>query len=110
GLADDEVTTETALRDALAAGSDAALVDLYCHVLSVAPGGQPARPGVTSTIPGVASTRIVMTRAEQGLALRDLQQAAPLTRAPLLRGGPLVLLNACASAELSPLTYEGLAP
>jgi hypothetical protein len=104
-----ELTTEVELRDALAAGSDAALVYLYCHVLSVTPGGAPVRPG-TGSAPGVANTRIVLTEPKQALALRDLQLAAPLSRASLLCGGPLVLLNACGSAELSPLTYEGLAP
>ncbi len=39
-----------------------------------------------------------------------MQLAAPLSRAPLLRSGPLVILNACGNASLSPLTYDGLVP
>ena len=109
GLAPKEVTTEPALQTAIAAGTDAALLYLYCHVNSVAPGGPAVRPG-EGPLPGVASTRIVLTRAENGLSLQDLQLAAPLGPAALLRGGPLVVLNACGSAELSPLTYAGLAP
>jgi hypothetical protein len=109
GLVFAALTTEPALRDAFANGSAAELVYLYCHVLNVDPGGAAVQPGVGSA-PGVANTRIVLTEGKNGLALRDLQLAAPLSRAPLLRGGPLVVLNACGSAELSPLTYEGLVP
>lgn len=113
GLAAEEVTNEPALQAALAAGTDAALVYLYCHVNNVAPGGPAVRPGEDgrpAVRPGVASTAIVLTESGNGLTLRNLQLAAPLGTAPLLRGGPLVVLNACGSAELSPLTYEGLAP
>lgn len=108
GLISDEVTDEIALRGRLAEGSDAGLVYLFCHMLSALPGTQPARAGATA--PGAGSTRIVLTDGKQALALRDLEQAAPLSRAPLLRGGPLVVLNACGSAELSPLTYNAMVP
>lgn len=108
-LVAEEVTTEPALQAAIAAGTDAALIYLYCHVNSVAPGGPAVRPG-EGGVPGAASSAIVLTSGGNGLTLRNLQLAAPLGPAPLLRGGPLVVLNACGSAELSPLTYEGLAP
>ena len=104
----DEVTTEAALSAALAAGSDAALVYLYCHVLSGLPEQRAQRPGTAPA--GVGSTRFVLTEGKNALTLRDLEINAPLSRAPLLHGGPLVVLNACGSAELSPLTYDGLAP
>lgn len=107
GIAAQELTTEAALRDALAAGSDAELLYLFCHMLSALPEQRAAKTG---TPPGVGSTRIVLTEPARALTLRDLQIAAPLSKAPLLRGGPLVVLNACGSAELSPLTYDGLAP
>ena len=107
-IATNEVTTEAALSTALAAGSDAALVYLYCHVLSGLPEQRSQRPGTAPA--GVGSTRIVLTENKNGLTLRDIQRAAPLTNTPLLHGGPLVVLNACGSAELSPLTYDGLVP
>ncbi len=107
GIAAQELTTEAALRDALAAGSDAGLLYLFCHMLSALPDQRAVRSG---TAPGVGSTRIVLTGPAQALTLRDLQIAAPLSKAPLLRGGPLVIINACGSAELSPLTYDGLVP
>ncbi len=107
GIAVQELTTEAALRAALAAGSDAKLLYLFCHMLSALPDQRAVKAG---TPPGVGSTRIVLTEPAQALTLRDLQQAAPLSKAPLLRGGPLVVLNACGSAELSPLTYDGLVP
>jgi hypothetical protein len=110
GLAAEEVATETALRDAFAKGSDAALVYLFCHVLSELPNQKAQRPGQAGAPPGVGSTRIVLTETARALTLRELQVAAPLSKAPLLRGGPLIVVNACASAELSPLTYDGLAP
>lgn len=109
GIATAEVTTEHALRDALAAGTDASLLYLYCHVLSALPEQRAQRPGIGAPS-GVGSTRIVLTESKNGLTLRDLQVYAPLANVPLLRGGPLVVLNACGSAELSPLTYDGLVP
>lgn len=69
--------------------------------MTIGPGTAPA---------GVGSTRIVLTKNKNGLTLRDIQRAAPLANTPLLHGGPLVVLNACGSAELSPLTYDGLVP
>ncbi|GAB4211528.1 MAG: hypothetical protein OHK0022_46130 [Roseiflexaceae bacterium] len=111
GVATREVANETELRDAFATGLDEEVVYLYCHVVSELPDQQrAASPRVAAAPPGVGSTRIILTGSAQALMLRDLQQAAPLSRAPLLRGGPLVLLNACGSAELSPLTYDGLVP
>lgn len=105
-----DVTTEAALRDTLACGTDADLVYLYGHIISEAPADTPVRPGSAPVTPGVGSTRLVLTHDQHALTLRDLQLAAPLSRAPLLRRGPLVILNACGSASLSPLTYDGLVP
>jgi hypothetical protein len=107
GIAAQELNTEAALRDALAAGTEAQLLYLFCHMNSALPEQHAVKTG---TPPGVGSTRIVLTEPAQALTLRDLLLAAPLSKAPLLRGGPLVVLNACGSAELSPLTYDGLAP
>jgi hypothetical protein len=42
------------------------------------------------------------------LTLADLKLLAPMHR--LLPGAPLVFINACESAEMSPLFYDGFVP
>lgn len=109
GVATTELPDEPALRAAFATGSDAQLLYLYCHVNNALPGSQPR--GSNGALPlGVEETRLVLTTAAQALTLRDLQLAAPLDGRARLSAGPLVVLNACGSAALSPLSYGGLAP
>ncbi len=69
----------------------------YCHAISksLAEGGGPD-----------ASTLVLS--GDGRLTLGDLNIEAPLKKA--LPGAPLVFINACESAELSPLFYEGFAP
>jgi hypothetical protein len=73
------------------------LLYFYCHAVSksLAEGGGPD-----------AST-LVLSGGER-LTLADLHVFAP-TRRPL-PGAPLVFINACESAELSPLFYDGFVP
>jgi hypothetical protein len=59
---------------------------------------------------GVGETQIILSESGRPLTLRDLRLAAPLDGNPRLTSGPLVILNACGSAALSPLSYDGLAP
>ncbi|NJN19814.1 MAG: CHAT domain-containing protein [Oscillochloris sp.] len=109
GLFTREVPDEAALRSAFAAGSDVDLVYLYCHVVNAQPGQQLV--GAEGMLPpGVGATRIILTEGTHALTLDALSRAAPLDGTPRLRAGPLVLLNACGSAALSPLSYDGLAP
>jgi hypothetical protein len=68
----------------------------YCHAESVGltdPGGPDA-------------SRLVLTDA--GVTLGELSLDAP-TSTPL-RGSPLVFINACESADLSPTFYDGFVP
>jgi len=109
GFTGPEVNDEHALRSALGAGTDASLVYLFCHMSNALPGQQPR--GATGGRPvGVGDTRIMLTDDARAITLRDLQLAAPLDGRPRLSAGPLVLVNACGSAALSPLSYDGLAP
>ena len=104
-----DLPDEQALRTALAKGTNVDLIYLYCHVVNAQPGQQLV--GAEGALPpGVGATRIILTDAEQALTLDALSRSAPLSRAPLLTAGPLVVLNACGSAALSPLSYDGLAP
>ncbi len=69
----------------------------YCHAVSksLAEGGGPD-----------ASTLVLSGNGR--LALGDLYVDAP--RKKILPGAPLVFINACESAELSPLFYDGFVP
>lgn len=104
-----DLANEQALRNALAKGSPVDLIYLYCHVVNAQP-GQQLVGAAGPRPPGVGETRIILTNEESALTYEALSRAAPLSRAPLLTSGPLVLLNACGSAALSPLSYDGLAP
>ncbi len=88
----DEVTQ--ALADA--STSDRILY-FYCHAISksLAEGGGPD-----------ASTLVLSGGGR--LTLGDLNIEAPLKK--VLPGAPLVFINACESAELSPLFYDGFVP
>lgn len=70
---------------------------IYCHAESA----QPGDPG------GVDASRIMLS--DGWVTLKDLKRAAPLSGANL-ESCPLVFLNACESAELSPALYDGLVP
>ena len=69
----------------------------YCHAVSksLAEGGGPD-----------ASTLVLS--GSQRLTLEDLYLFAPTKKC--LPGAPLVFINACESAELSPLFYDGFVP
>ena len=69
----------------------------YCHAESALPGA----PG------GVDASKILLS--DGPVTLEDLKLAAPLS-SPSLDSCPLVFLNACESAELSPYLYDGLVP
>ncbi len=69
----------------------------YCHAVSqsLAEGGGP-------------DTSTLVLSGNGRLTLGDLYIDAPLKR--VLPGAPLVFINACESAELSPLFYDGFVP
>ncbi|MFN8498595.1 MAG: CHAT domain-containing protein [Anaerolineae bacterium] len=73
------------------------LVYFYCHA------GAPAANDPL----GPAGAALFLTGSER-LTLDDLQTAAPAT--DQLAGAPLVFINACESADLSPLFYNGFMP
>lgn len=73
------------------------LIYFYCHAVSNLPGEKG----------GVGGSKIVLS--DQAVTLDDLNFAAPLDMPPL-PGAPLVFLNCCQSAELSPYLYDGLVP
>jgi serine/threonine protein kinase len=73
------------------------LLYFYCHAESNLPGD----PG------GVAGSKMLLS--DSFVRLLDLKIRAPTSRLPL-KQAPLVFLNACQSAELSPYLYDGLVP
>ncbi|MBP7146991.1 MAG: CHAT domain-containing protein [Acidobacteria bacterium] len=82
---------------ARAAGNDAQIEYFFCHAESrdlTDPGGPDA-------------SSLVLTGRER-LTLEDLNLLAPASEP--FAGSPLVFLNACASARLSPLFYDGFVP
>ena len=94
------VTSRTTRADVMRALADAATDDqilyFYCHAESAGlddPGGPDA-------------SSLVLSDAR--ITLADLNLDAPTTTT--LRGKPLVFINACESAELSPAFYDGFVP
>jgi hypothetical protein len=90
-------TRRQELIDAL--GSDHTadqIVYLYCHAVAV---------GLTGG--GPDSSFLELSDDEQ-VTLEDLNLEAPTT--VQLTGSPLIFINACESAELSPLFYDGFVP
>lgn len=77
--------------------ADGQLLYFYCH----ATGAAPDEPG------GVDASRITLSDGE--VRLGDLHIYAPADGARL-SGAPLIFLNACQSARLSPYLYDGLVP
>jgi hypothetical protein len=75
----------------------AQLLYFYCHAVSQVPGDRG----------GVAGSKLLLSDGPVHLA--DLDVFAP-THRPALKQAPLVFLNACQSAELSPYLYDGLVP
>ncbi len=70
----------------------------YCHAVSNLP-GEPA---------GVAASKFKLSDADVTLEDMDIEAPAGADRA--LKSAPLVFINACQSAELSPYLYDGLVP
>lgn len=73
------------------------LVYFYCH----ATGNLPHEAG------GVMASQISLT--DGNIRLRELYIQAPVSGATL-QSAPLIFMNACRSARLSPYLYDGLAP
>jgi hypothetical protein len=73
------------------------LIYFYCHAVSKFPGEEG----------GVDDSKIALTGDK--ITLRDLKIKVRTSLPPLLKA-PLVFLNACESAELSPYLYDGLMP
>ena len=78
------------------AATDDQIVYFYCHAESAGL----ADPG------GPDASALVLSDAR--ISLGELALDAPTTT--LLRGRPLVFINACESAELSPAFYDGFVP
>ena len=90
-------TTKAELVKALASGNtDDQIFYFYCHAKS-ADLASPAGPD---------SACLVLT--DDRVTLGDLNLDAPTTAQ--LRGNPLVFINACKSAEMSPAFYDGFVP
>jgi hypothetical protein len=90
-------TTSAEVVQALAAGTtDDQILYFYCHAESA---------GLTD--PGGPDTSCLVL-SDGRIRLGDLYLDAP-TSTPL-RGGPLVFINACESAEMSPAFYDGFVP
>jgi hypothetical protein len=94
------LTSRTTSADVMRALADEATDDqilyFYCHAESAALGD----PG------GPDASALVLSDAR--ITLADLDLDAPAST--LLRGQPLVFINACESAEMSPAFYDGFVP
>jgi hypothetical protein len=69
----------------------------YCHAVSNLPGEKA----------GVGGSKVILS--DGPATLDDLNFAAPLDGSTL-KNAPLVFMNCCQSAELSPYLYDGLVP
>ena len=96
GLALVSRSTKTEVVRALASGNTTdQVVYFYCHATAGSPTGGPG------------AAQIIMGRNDKA-SLDDLNLDAPTTIQ--LAGNPLVFINACESADLSPLFYNGFVP
>jgi hypothetical protein len=84
------------LINALQNGGSDQIIYLYCHA---------AAAGMTGTGDPLDSR---LELSDQSVTLAELRQRSPMSSK--LAGHPLVFINACESAELSPRFYEGFAP
>jgi hypothetical protein len=89
--------TRAELLAALVKGMDDQLIYLYCHAVT---SGR-HDPG------GINGSYLLLTGGER-LTLEDLKLEVP--RKESFRGNPLVFINACESAELTPAFYDGFVP
>jgi CHAT domain len=89
--------TKTDLLTALSSLSNDQLMYFYCHANTYNPS--------ESRDPG--SSFITLTNHER-ITLADLKREAPMR--DTLPGNPLIFLNACESAEISPEFYDGFVP
>ena len=90
--------TREEVRKALAdVSSPDQLLYFYCHAVSQ-----------SLSSPGGPDAAAIVLTGNGRLSLGDLNLAAPAGKA--LTGAPLVFVNACESAELSPLFYDGFVP
>jgi hypothetical protein len=104
GLAIEEHEGEASLVKLLNnPANKAQFIYLYCHAVSYRP-DEVDRQGIQKA---VADSKLVLSKGG-GISVRDLGKMAN-TRFRL-GGAPLVYINACQSAELSPLIYQGLVP
>ncbi len=90
-------TTKSDLLTALSAPSNDQIMYLYCHAIASGPND----PG------GINASSLALSDGVK-VTLEDLYIEAPMdVRLP---GNPLIFLNACESAELTPAFYDGLVP
>ncbi len=94
----------TTTQEVTRALSDPATPDqvlyFYCHGISQDVGEQG----------GISRSRLVFSN-KGTLTLEDLKLYAPAVNPEdILAGSPLVFINACESAQLSPLVYDGFVP
>ena len=75
----------------------------YCHAISYIP----EDVDLLGVPRGVAQSRLFLT--DGPVTLLEMERYAP-ARLPPFKQAPLVFLNACESAELSPYLYDGLVP
>lgn len=87
----------TALLAALSSLSNDQLMYFYCHANTANPADQG----------GPWSSFIELTNRDR-VTLADLKREAPMEEA--LPGNPLIFINACESAEISPEFYDGFVP
>ncbi|WP_316167477.1 MULTISPECIES: CHAT domain-containing protein [unclassified Bradyrhizobium] len=91
-------TTSAELVHALAnENTDDQILYFYCHAQST---------GLND--PGGPDSSCLVLTDDKRITLGDLNLDAPTSK--LLRGKPLVFINACESAELSPAFYDGFVP
>jgi len=90
-------TTKTDLLKALHSQSAEQVMYLYCHAITSGLND----PG------GIMASSLVLSGDER-VTLSELNREAPMRMS--LPGNPLVFLNACESAELTPEFYDGFVP
>jgi len=97
GVAVTQLQTKADFLSSLRLQANEQLMYMYCHAITNGP----------NDVGGIRGSRLVLSN-DESVTLDDLNREAPVMKT--LPGNPLVFLNACESAELSPAFYDGFVP
>jgi hypothetical protein len=86
------------------AQNESQIIYIYCHAESNLPGDRDK----FNQAQLVSGSRLIITQGTPGISVAELEKRT--RRMVQIGGSPLIYLNACQGAELSPFLYQGIVP